>query len=277
MVCPIFRNAAIGFSIALLFTMCRKHTGSDPGTPEEPTEIKASDPVAMKVKVADVFGGYYVSLPRDYEAGKKNYPLLLFLHGAGQMGDGDADLPYLLNDGIGKILKDKKLPAEFSAGGKNYSFIIITPQSSREPTPAEVFNFFKYARETYRVDASRIYLSGLSLGSRVSTVVAAVRPGSFAALVSMAGVATYGDMAGRCDSIAKHNLPVWSFHNWDDPMSNVHDTEKFIDLLNSFSPAIAPKITIFQTYGHDAWTRALDPTYRENGMNIYEWMLQYSR
>jgi len=36
-------------------------------------------------------------------------------------------------------------------------------------------------------------------------------------------------------------------------------------------------MTLWPTGGHDAWTQASDPEYREEGMNIYEWMLQYKR
>jgi hypothetical protein len=37
------------------------------------------------------------------------------------------------------------------------------------------------------------------------------------------------------------------------------------------------KKTIFLVNGHDAWTTTYDPSYKENGLNVYEWMLQFSR
>jgi hypothetical protein len=51
-------------------------------------------------------------------------------------------------------------------------------------------------------------------------------------------------------------------------------------MLDSFHPAIPPRLTEFEPMGllgHDAWTRATDPHYRENNKNIYEWMLSYHR
>jgi hypothetical protein len=60
-------------------------------------------------------------------------------------------------------------------------------------------------------------------------------------------------------------------------MADVKETERFIDMIGTFNPAVPPHLTIFNVYGHDAWTTALNPGYRENGMNIYEWMLQFSR
>jgi hypothetical protein len=51
--------------------------------------------------------------------------------------------------------------------------------------------------------------------------------------------------------------------------------------INSLDPVVVPRLTIFDQstalMKHDAWTRATDPSYRENGMNIYEWMLQFKR
>jgi hypothetical protein len=45
------------------------------------------------------------------------------------------------------------------------------------------------------------------------------------------------------------------------------------------APAPNPpaKKTIFPGSGHDAWTQTYWQEWRENGMNIYEWMLQYQR
>ena len=37
------------------------------------------------------------------------------------------------------------------------------------------------------------------------------------------------------------------------------------------------KKTIFVSTSHDAWSKTYDLNYRENGLNAYEWMLQYQR
>jgi hypothetical protein len=84
-------------------------------------------------------------------------------------------------------------------------------------------------------------------------------------------------MEERCRSIAEANLPVWELHNADDPLANVSDAQRFISYISGFNPITPPRFTVFNAYGHDAWTTALDPGYKEDGMNIYEWMLQYTR
>jgi hypothetical protein len=90
-------------------------------------------------------------------------------------------------------------------------------------------------------------------------------------------VANNQGMEERCRIIAESNLPVWELHNSDDPMADVADARRFIAYISGFQPAILPRFTVFDVYGHDAWTTALDPEYQEDGMNIYEWMLQYER
>jgi hypothetical protein len=70
---------------------------------------------------------------------------------------------------------------------------------------------------------------------------------------------------------------VWAFHSEDDPQINVTMAKAFTSKINSFKPDIPAKLTVWPTGGHDAWTRAIEPMYKENGMNIYEWMLQYHR
>jgi predicted peptidase len=174
-------------------------------------------------------------------------------------------------------MKEKRFPVSFYVNDKEFSFIVVSPQTSRQPSVSEVMDMVEYLHKSFRVDSRRIYLSGLSLGARVVTLVAAKYPETFAAIVPIAGVAINAGMKERCKSIAEANLPVWELHNIDDPMANVADARRFISYLKDFNPPVSPRFTVFDVYGHDAWTTALDPVYREDGMNIYEWMLQYSR
>lgn len=228
-------------------------------------------------KINDAIGGYYSGLPFNYYNTRKNYPLIVFLPGAGQFGNGGLQLPLLLNDGMAQMIGEKKFPANINVNGKDFSFIVLTPQFSRYPSNLEVMSFIEFAKKTYRIDISRIYLSGLSMGGFVTTDVGAEFAAEFAAIVPIAGAVSDGDAKAKCAKISAGNLPVWIFHNLDDPSINVGTPKLFVSLIQQFNPTIAPKITIFPDFGHDAWTRALDPAYKENNMNVYEWMLQYKR
>src|SRR5687768_7675146 len=266
-------------SIAVLvcaFTMCRKK--SDVPSPIGIPAITNSHVLFADTQtINEAFGGFYIALPADYSNNITRYPLIVFLHGLGQRGNGKEELKYLMFDGIGKVIEDNRMPVTFTVKGEEFSFIIVLPQYNKQPDAEEVIEFIDRITNNYRVRTNRVYLSGLSLGARIVTLVAAEHPEKFAAMVPIAGVATNDGMNERCKKIADANLPVWELHNADDPMADVEDARRFIDYLISHSPSVSPRFTIFDRYGHDAWTTALDTAYREDGMNIYEWMLQYYR
>ena len=93
----------------------------------------------------------------------------------------------------------------------------------------------------------------------------------------MAGVSPDWASSEKCQRIAAAGLPVWAFHSQDDPQIGIQNPTGFINRINSFNPAVRARLTVWPNGGHDAWTRALDPNYKENGYNIYEWMLQQHR
>ncbi|HEY9487687.1 MAG TPA: alpha/beta fold hydrolase [Chryseosolibacter sp.] len=245
-------------------------------------DIETEPPIlkANIVHVNEVVGGYYVGLPVHYQETSKKYPAIIFVHGGGQYGDGDSQLHQVLNEAIPELLQQKRFPPSFRVHGNNYSFIILAPQFSRHPTDEQVISLVNYAKETYDIDTSRIFLVGFSEGGRIACDVAASYPRQFAALVAMAGVSTLDDAESKCKSIADNSLPVWLLHNDEDQLMDVNLTRHFVSLINNYNPAIAPKYTEFFPYGlwnHDAWTKATDPAFKEDGVNIYEWMLQYKR
>jgi predicted peptidase len=206
--------------------------------------------------------------------------LLLYIHGLGHFGNGEAELPLLLSDGIPALLDTKAFPASIKVNDHYYSFIVIAPQFKAYISLADVQGVIDFARSQYRIDDERIYIAGFSLGAIVTTDYAAANANSIAAIVPMAG-ASNNDVSNKCKRIANGHLPVWAFHNAEDELIPVSETSNFISLINSYDPVVKPRLTIFPTstalLKHDAWTKATDPQYRENGKNIYEWMLQFTR
>jgi predicted peptidase len=225
-------------------------------------------------------GGYFAGLPAHYSEGNKRYPLLLYIHGLGHFGNGEAELPLLLSDGIPALLDTKAFPPNVQVNGRYHSFIVIAPQFKTYMSMADVQGVIDFAKTHYRIDESRIYIAGFSLGAQVTADFAAENAGAITAIVPMAGASNY-DVSNKCKKIAGGNLPVWAFHNAEDELIPVSETFNFIALINSYRPMVKPRLTIFPTSSallkHDAWTKATDPNYRENGMNIYEWMLQFTR
>jgi predicted peptidase len=223
--------------------------------------------------------GYYVYLPKDYSK-KKKFPLLIILHGVGELGNGESDLPKILRHGPMRLVSGGSFPDSFVVGGKEYSFIIFAPQYIHWPWPGTTHAIIDYAMKHYSVDKHRIYLSGLSMGGgatwecvgnskKYAKKIAAVVPVCGASLAD----------STKAQTIAKANLPVWATHNEGDPTVTVEYTHKYIRYINSAAvpPKEAAKKTIFPENGHNAWTRTYDPQYRENGLNVYEWMLSHHR
>jgi dienelactone hydrolase len=237
------------------------------------------------VSMANFTNGYYEYLPKGYDPnGSQLYPLILFLHGGGDIGDGSAEqLPRLLKVGLTKQINNGDFPTSFTVNGKNFSFIIISPQFIQMPPTdqavSSIESILNYVQKNYKVDPTRIYLTGLSKGGgNVFDYVGrnAVNAKKIAAIVTSAE-ASYPDHT-KARTIAASNLPVWATHNQGDQDISVNYTIDYINMINE-APAPNPpaKKTIFPGSGHDAWTQTYWQEWRENGLNIYEWMLQYQR
>ena len=257
---------------------CKKNDGPQPSAANNSiVEVIPPSQKPVTVNINQYIGGYYESLPNHYQVTTKNYPLLIFLHGAGQEGDGGKDLPLVLNDGIAKQINQQTFPPNFNVNGNDFSFVVLSPQFRGMPSDSMVLSFVNYALAHYRIDPERIYLSGISMGGVLTTEMAGHFTPRFAAVVSISGASFGTDKASNAAGIAAGGLALWAFHNSGDPVISSAVTTDFVNLINSDNPVVPAKITIFQSSIHDAWTKAVDPSYKENNMNIYEWMLQYKR
>jgi predicted peptidase len=228
--------------------------------------------------------GYYVYLPGGYEKGTHNYPLLIFLHGQGERGNGTTDLDKVLYNGPPKLIKGKNWNPKFP-------MIVVSPQHTKmeegESTtnwgggnPAHLKKFIEYLMDTYRVNESRIYLTGLSHGGNgVFDYLTKHDPSYIAAA---APVACYGPGSGY--SKAK-NIPIWVFVG-DKDNPNFDTSKRYVENYNKQSPAPKhkAKLTVFADAGHDVWTRTYsgsgigtaDDDFDPFNISLYEWMLQYS-
>jgi hypothetical protein len=224
---------------------------------------------------------FYEYLPIGYNpADSTTYPTIITLHGQGDLGVGNpTTLPLLLRSGIPNTISIGQFPATFTVNGQTSSFIVISPQFIYFPTPLDVDNVINYAIRHYRVDTRRIYVTGLSLGGGATWEYAGNQPAyanKIAAIVPVCGYSTPDN--GRARIIAGANLPVWATHNDQDPAVPVTNTTTYVAEINAPPTPNPPAIeTIFHNNIHDAWTATYTPTFKMNNLNIYQWMLQYSR
>lgn len=230
---------------------------------------------SVTVNIDANVGGYLAKKPFDYNTTTKKYPLLVTLHGMGELGNGSTDLYKVAHNQVCRLIRHSLWPNSFTVGGKSYSFIVVSPQFKQPPTSSNVNDVINYAIKKYRVDTSRIYLMGISMGGGATADYACTYGKKIAAAVPMAECQS--PYSSGAKAIAASKLPVWAFHNQYDPKVSSSNTINLVKLINSFTPSIPAKKTIFNAQTHNCWLKATDPSYKENNMNIYQWMLQYKR
>lgn len=267
---------ALGF---VLFVSCNRDVLPPPPADDNvETDQYILEP--HTVNVSPNLPGFYSAVPGHYYKNKLKYPVLIYIHGAGQFGNGiRPSLDQVFKEGTPKLLQNKTFPLNFVSGNRHYQYMVMMPQFARSFTTTDMKAFYDYVLSHYRVDSSRIYITGFSLGGLMTSEFGSGFPKSIAAMIPMAGE-TSSNLLLKAKSIATNKLAVWVFHNNGDEVYDVSAAKNFVTAINNQRPSIPAKLTLFPPTGsanHDAWTRACDPAYKENGMNIYEWMLLYKR
>jgi hypothetical protein len=226
--------------------------------------------------------GFYEYLPAGYKVGNgKKYPLLVYLAGEGELGNGSSQLPVMLDHGPAAVINSGKWPGSFTVNGKTFSFVVISPQFVQTEGDGDIDDVINYAVAHYQVDTGRIYLTGFSLGgSCLWNYISNWTPArTLAAVVPIAAGQMYTGMNGA-SVVALSNLPVLATANQYDDMVPSSYTVQAVNNINSVVPHCNPQAwdTLFPAYGHEGWTTTYDPnTPLRYGLNMYQWMLQYSR
>lgn len=196
---------------------------------------------------------FLVSLPDGYEEDEqKTWPLVVFLHGAGERGE---DLEKVKIHG----------PPMRVGEGYSFPFVLVSPQCPAGEwwTEQPVLELIDHLEATYRIDASRIYLTGLSMGGYGTWHFACEAPDRFAAIAPVCGGGTPYKM--RWIS----HLPVWAFHGDADSVVPVEETTRLIAALKKQGNE-STKMTIYPGVAHNSWTE----TY--NNADLYSWLLSHS-
>jgi predicted peptidase len=206
-------------------------------------------------------------LPRDYAANRdERWPLILFLHGAGERGTNLA-------------LAAKHGPSNYIAAHPDFPFVMLTPLCpSNEVWSRDILSgLLDEAVKKYRVDTNRVYLTGLSMGGFGAWDLALACPERFAAVIPIAGggndlpvlLANLG-YASREKIAALKSVAFWAFHGAKDNVVQPIESQRMIDSLHRLGVAEA-RLTIYPDAGHNSW----DATY--NNPEIYDWLLQHKR
>jgi len=232
--------------------------------------------------------GYYVYLPSGYEKSSINYPVLIFLHGKGERGNGSNNpdvLAKVLRNGPPKMI-------EKNNWNPTYPMVVISPQYHGNEgdlnnwgagDPQNLRKFIKYTINNYKINKKRIYLTGLSHGGNGVYDYLTRLEDSISYIAAAAPVSAYGKKSGMNKS---RNTPIWVFVGDKDEV-NMATSKEFVKKYNEQEPGPIhkAKITIYNDVGHNAWTRTYngegmgtaDNKYDPFDMSLYDWMFQFER
>jgi predicted peptidase len=204
---------------------------------------------------------YVVFVPHDYD-GKKEYPVILFLHGAGETKNP-------------KAKKEGKMPVEVGIGPaikkqeKTFPAIVVIPRAEGFGWGADTANakralaMLDATMKEYKTDPKRVYLTGLSMGGMGTWSIATAEPDRFAAIVPICG---RGDPS-KAEKLK--DLPVWAFHGDKDTAVNVSGSRDMIEAIKKAGGS--PKYTEYPGVGHNSW----DMAYGEK--DLYPWLLKQKK
>jgi len=201
---------------------------------------------------------YMIFVPRGYTPTKK-WPVILFLHGAGERGS-DGVLPIYY--GLGPLVHVREA---------NFPFVVVFPQAEEmrgrllkgwSPTTADgqrAIKILEQVEKDYSIDPKREILTGWSMGGYGAFEMAATYPDRWHAVVPVSGG---GDEAW---GEKLKNIPLWGWHGATDRSVPAEESRKMIAAIAAAGGK--PRSTELPDGDHDVWKEAYDDD------TLYAWML----
>jgi len=195
---------------------------------------------------------YLLYLPPEYGKGRERWPLVLFLHGAGERGD---DLALVKRHG----------PPMLVDQGREFPFILVSPQCAEDEwwSVETLAALLDRIQGEYRVDKSRVYVTGLSMGGFGTWQLAMEYPNRFAAIAPVCG----GGNNYRPSRLK--DLPIWAFHGARDPIIPAIRSREMVRAIRKVGGTV--KLTVYPNVGHNSWVKAY------NNPALYKWLLKQKR
>ena len=210
-----------------------------------------------QVTVQGVAYKYQVFVPEDWTANKK-WPVILFLHGAGERGE---DGLIQSEVGIGTAVRRDR--ARFPA-------VIVMPQCRKDvwwtdpKMDAAAMAALAQAQKEFHGDSQRTYLTGLSMGGYGSWYLAGKYPGKFAAIAPICGGLFMPEQARKqpaedtkpyADAAQKvGRIPVWIFHGADDVVVPVTESQRMAQAMKAVGGEV--RYSEYPGVNHNSWEKA---------------------
>ena len=213
-------------------------------------------------KVLNASLQYLFFEPKGYDAtSSKRWPLMLFLHGAGERGN---DVLQVATHG----------PPKNVSQNPDFPFIVVSPQCPEGEIWSNdlLIGLLDDVLANLRVDPRRVYLTGLSMGGYGTWNLGLTHPERFAAIAPICGggelISVLLASGHRADALK--SLGVWAFHGGKDPIVPTEESQRMADLLKK-NGVQDVKLTVYPDAGHDCWTEAY------GNPALYEWLLSHER
>jgi predicted peptidase len=199
---------------------------------------------------------YVVYVPRDYSPDKK-WPVILFLHGAGERGT-DGLKQSQVGIGLGLRMFSERYPA-----------VVVMPQCLPNQRWADgmadmALKALDQTMADYSCDPSRQYLTGLSMGGFGSWLIASQHPKRFAAVVPICG------RGSKDTASVLKDVPIWAFHGDQDNAVPVAGSRDMVEAIKAAGGTLI-KYTEYPGVGHNSW----DAAYSDKAMA--EWLFAQKR
>jgi len=223
-------------------------------------------PQAVTVRVEseseprDVTIHYMLFAPKDYDADDKKWPLMLFLHGLGECGNNQLELVKIHG------------PAGFVDSRPDFPFVVVTPQCPPPkgqmkdvPTawkPDQLIQLVDHVMKNVKVDPTRVYVTGLSMGGFGTWRLVAAYPERFAAAVPICGG---GEPQAMAESLRR--VPIWAFHGARDPVVPLCKSQEMVRAVRRAGGDV--RLTVYPDVEHNSWTQTYD------NPKVYDWLLSH--
>ncbi len=199
---------------------------------------------------------YVVFVPKNYSPEKK-YPVMLFLHGAGERGNDGLKQTQV---GLGPIIKQNE---------ETFPFVVVFPQAenmeesllagwlAETDDTKRALQILDTVMKDYSINPARQILTGWSMGGYGAWSLAAADPQRWSAVAPLAG-------GGKTEWAAKlKEVPIWAFHSADDRAILPAESEKMINAIKQAGGT--PRFTLVPEAGHNVWKVAYTQP-------LFDWM-----
>ena len=193
---------------------------------------------------------YRLFVPEGYDR-KKQYPLVLYLHGGGGVG----------NDNRKQIEGGNRYLIDFFTQKETqsrYPSFVVAPQSEswieRDPTTPTrqlllVTELIQDLERSYSIDANRLYVAGQSMGGFATFAIISQHPKLFAAGVPLCG----GGDESKVTTLIK--TPIWAFHGEKDETVRVERSRNIVAAIRKAGGQA--RYTEYAGEGHNVWQKVV--------------------